>query len=84
MIRTKEDLADWIFDRVCQGQYEGVGNSDSEQMSNGSEVSVSVVGDNGEFKECEVTIDWGIDFCHTFSTNLTYEDVEDAIKGIEI
>lgn len=80
MIRTNKELADWIFDRVSQSQYEEIGSLDTEDM-NGHEVTIQVAEINYDgVRYCDVFVDCGVIYSNFVHPNTPYETI---LKDIE-
>lgn len=84
MIRTNEELADWIFDQVMQGQSEDIGSIDTEVM-NGHDVTIVVAEINDDDVHfCEVFVDNGVIYSNFVSPNTPYETILKDIQECEV
>lgn len=84
MIKTNEELADWIFDRLAQGQSEEVGSMDSIEI-NGHEVVIQVVEiDEKENHYCDVLIDCGSIYSDYINNNTPYETILQEIEKYDV
>lgn len=84
MIETNKELADWIFDRLAQGQSEEVGSMDSIEI-NGHEVVIQVVEiDEKENHYCDVLIDCGSIYSDYINNNTPYETILQEIEKYDV
>lgn len=84
MITTNKELADWIFDRLAQGQNEEVGSMDSIEM-NGHEVVIQVAEiDKKDNHYCDVLIDCGIIYSDYINDNTPYETILQNIEEWDV
>lgn len=84
MITTNKELADWIFDRLAQGQNEEVGSMDSIEM-NGHEVVIQVDEiDEKDNHYCDVLIDCGIIYSDYINDNTPYETILQNIEEWDV
>lgn len=84
MIETNKELADWIFDRLAQGQSEEVGSMDSIEI-NGHEVVIQVVEiDEKDNHYCDVLIDCGSIYSDYINNNTPYETILQEIEKYDV
>lgn len=84
MIKTNKELADWIFDRLAQGQKEEVGSMDSIEM-NGHEVVIQVsVIDEKDNHYYDVIIDCGVIYSDHINGNTPYETILQNIEDLDV
>lgn len=84
MIKTNKELADWIFDRLAQGQREEVGSMDSIEM-NGHEVVIQVDEiDENDNHYCDVFVDCGYIYSDYINNNTPYETILQRIEECDV
>lgn len=84
MIKTNKELADWIYDRLAQGQREEVGSMDSIEM-NGHEVVIQVAEiDEKDNHYCDVFVDCGYIYSDYINTNTPYETILQEIEMYDV
>lgn len=84
MITTNKELADWIFDRLAQGQNEEVGSMDSIEM-NGHEVVIQVSSiDEKDNHYCDFFIDCGYIYSDYINNNTPYETILQEIEKYDV
>ena len=84
MIKTNKELADWVFDRLAQGQSEEVGSMDSIEI-NGHEVFIQVVEiDEKDNHYCDVLIDCGSIYSDYINNNTPYETILQEIEKYDV
>lgn len=84
MITTNKELADWVFDRLAQGQNEEVGSMDSIEM-NGHEVVIQVSSiDEKDNHYCDVFIDCGYIYSDYINNNTPYETILQEIEKYDV
>lgn len=84
MIKTNKELADWIFDRLSQGQSESVGSMDSIEM-NGYEVVIRVSEiDENDNHYCDVFVDSGYIYSDYINNNTPYETILQEIEKYDV
>lgn len=84
MITTNKELADWVFDRLSQGQNEEIGSMDSIEM-NGHEVVIQVAEiDEKDNHYCDVFIDCGVIYIDSINDNTPYETILQKIEEWDV
>lgn len=84
MIKTNKELADWVFDRLTQGQSEEVGSMDSIEM-NGHEVVIQVSAiDEDDNHYCDVFVDCGYIYSDYINGNTPYETILQEIELFDV